>query len=307
MPLGNVRQSQSGVALGLHCTSNSRTWAVFGHFPCGNSAPEVNLGTGETCIPLLKMAGTGGTTLWCIEVTEEQKLTVEALFQHYGWDLVEHPAEPVENRQPQKEPEHVAEDNEGIEVLDQDQEDVTTEGQMPTTSRRQPRRRQSEGIEVLDQDQEDTVPTESQRPTTSRRQPRGRQPESQPTTSTRSSNTECPSCFCDPCVTSRPQRWLGSGNPPGDGNSAVRKTMYKKFWKVLNDRLAWYDPRYLDKKNRLWDAYLAGLDESNCWVPGKHNVTEQSVREIMPDCILHQVRGLYPNKPKVPYMDHKFF
>ncbi|CAH1253422.1 Hypp1176 [Branchiostoma lanceolatum] len=134
------------------------------------------------------MAGTGGTTLWCIEVTEEQKLTVEALFQHYGWDLVEHPAEPVENRQPQKEPEHVAEDNEGIEVLDQDQEDVTTEGQMPTTSRRQPRRRQSE---------------------------------SQPTTSTRSSNTECPSCFCDPCVTSRPQRWLGSGNPPGDGNSAA--------------------------------------------------------------------------------------
>jgi hypothetical protein len=33
---------------------------------------------------------------------------------------------------------------------------------------------------------------------------------------------------------------------------------------------------------------------------------ELTVREVMPDCVLHQVRQLYPNPKDVPYMGHFF-
>ncbi|XP_078602126.1 uncharacterized protein LOC144876560 [Branchiostoma floridae x Branchiostoma japonicum] len=235
--------------------------------------------TWETCIPLVKMAGTGDRSLWCIEVTDEQKMTIQALFAHSGWELIEHPYPTPQ-----------------VEAA-------------PQSTRKKPRRvsqkaqaddSQLQEIEVLDTEVPESAGGQHHTTTSQG------QPEPQPTTSSHS-DTECPHCFFDPCVTSRPQKWLGKGNPPGRGNSAVRKTLYKKFWKVLNDRLAWYDPRYIDKKNRMWQVYLDGLDENNCWVPGRHSPGEQSVREIMPDCVLHQVRQLYPNLPKVPYMDHKFF
>jgi hypothetical protein len=45
----------------------------------------------------------------------------------------------------------------------------------------------------------------------------------------------CVHCFCDPCVTGNPQAWLGNGQNPHPRNSGIRKRIYKKFWKLMND------------------------------------------------------------------------
>lgn len=59
---------------------------------------------------------------------------------------------------------------------------------------------------------------------------------------------ECMYCFCHPCVTTNRQIWLGNGSPPHARNSAIRKTKYKKFWTMMSVRCAWNHPRYIAKK-----------------------------------------------------------
>ena len=49
----------------------------------------------------------------------------------------------------------------------------------------------------------------------------------------------CPHCFLSPCVTSYRQSWLGQGANPHQRNSGLRKTRYKKFWKLMSDFGAW--------------------------------------------------------------------
>jgi hypothetical protein len=105
---------------------------------------------------------------------------------------------------------------------------------------------------------------------------------------------ECQFCFCQPCVTTRRQQWLGQGRPPMAGNNLLRKKKYKNFWTMMTRRGAWTHPRYLHKK-----AAAQGADENNvAWLP--------EVRDIMPDCVLNLVRGLYPNEKGIPYMGHKW-
>lgn len=104
----------------------------------------------------------------------------------------------------------------------------------------------------------------------------------------------CPFCFCDPCVTTYRPRWLGSGQRAKAGNNLIRKTRYKKYWKVLKDRGAWQHPSYIIKK-----AAAQGYGQNDyAWLP--------SVREIMPDCVLKIVRGLYPNPEGISYMGHRW-
>jgi len=104
----------------------------------------------------------------------------------------------------------------------------------------------------------------------------------------------CVHCFCDPCVTGNPQAWLGNGQNPHPRNSGIRKRIYKKFWKLMNDRNAFSCPHYIQKKSRM-----LARDQVDEYV-----VTV--AREIMPDCVLSVVRGLYPNPPSQPYMGHKW-
>lgn len=61
----------------------------------------------------------------------------------------------------------------------------------------------------------------------------------------------CPHCFCDPCVTTHRQGWLGNAVPHNDRNPSLRKIRYKKFWTMLDRRQAWINPRYQRKKSRL--------------------------------------------------------
>ncbi|XP_035668842.1 uncharacterized protein LOC118411091 [Branchiostoma floridae] len=259
------------------------------------------------------MAGTN-TKLWCIEVTEEQEMVIRALYGHNDWDLIEHPYPTLTN---DSHGSGLAEGN-----LQVEQQDTAMAGNQ-SSSKRTGRKRKNQR-ELGDKDSQPTSGQAANSTVTATQVQSALQvgqaedmtmSQSQPETTSSSSSshdqprseTECLDCFCDPCVTSRPQKWLGSGNPPGAGNSSLRRVFYKKYWKMLSDRCAWYDSRYVDKKTRMWQAYKNGLDQNNCWVPGRHSPDQQSVREIMPDCVLRQVRKLYPNPSHIPYMDHKFF
>ena len=119
---------------------------------------------------------------------------------------------------------------------------------------------------------------------------------------TEESAEECAFCFLSPCVTTHRQTWLGAGKNPNLTNRVTRKTKYKKFWSLMDYRQAWNHPRYLHKKEA---AMLEDdREERIVWCRGANART--SVREIMPECILKLVRGLYPNPPNVPYMSHKW-
>ena len=103
----------------------------------------------------------------------------------------------------------------------------------------------------------------------------------------------CPFCFMEPCVTANPQSWLGQGQQPRAGNNSVRKQKYRKFWNLLNNLGAWRNPSYIVKK--------ANANQM------QNGVTVFTLREIMPECVLKVVRGLYPNPAGVPYLGHKWY
>lgn len=107
-------------------------------------------------------------------------------------------------------------------------------------------------------------------------------------------SAECIHCLCTPCVTTHRQAWLGKGNPPRAGNNLIRKDKYKRFWKMMNDRGAWHDPRYQARKAQALGR--GPLEEQDGYLI--------TVREMMPDCILTLVRYLYPNPKNTRYMGH---
>jgi len=108
----------------------------------------------------------------------------------------------------------------------------------------------------------------------------------------------CPYCFLNPCCTTFRQGWLGHGQAAHARNHSTRKEKYRKFWSLLGALGAWVQPLYLAKKARVLHNEVSR--EELVWAGGI------TVREIMPECVLKLVRGLYPNLPGVPYMGHKW-
>ena len=98
-------------------------------------------------------------------------------------------------------------------------------------------------------------------------------------------------CFRAPCVTLRNHAWIGPGQGACDQNSAIRREKYSKYWKIMICLGAWTDPRYLQVKQ----------DRAN---GGEWAITHR--REVMPMCVLRQLRTLYPNPKGKSYMDHKW-
>lgn len=112
------------------------------------------------------------------------------------------------------------------------------------------------------------------------------------------SESECRFCFCSPCVTTHRQLWLPNQPAhPRAANSELRRQKYKKFWKIMDTLGAWRNAKYLRKKHRRF-----GVDDVDTVWAGVG-----SIREIMPQCILDLVRGIYPNPPGQPYMGHKWW
>ena len=110
---------------------------------------------------------------------------------------------------------------------------------------------------------------------------------------------ECPYCYLQPCVTTHEQRWLGRAQPPKLNNRLIRKEKYKKFWCIMDQRGAWKHPSYVHKKNL---AMTEDINGERVWIQSRTG----SPREIMPECILKVVRGMFPNPTGYPYMGHKW-
>ena len=101
-------------------------------------------------------------------------------------------------------------------------------------------------------------------------------------------------CFCSPRVTNVRQRWLGHGQDAHKRNSGIRKKLYRKFWSMLNTRRAWQQP--LNVRKKVIAICQDHVDETVVHVLG----------EIMMECVLKLVRGLYPNLPDPLYLGHKW-
>ncbi len=99
---------------------------------------------------------------------------------------------------------------------------------------------------------------------------------------------DCPFCFLTPCVTAHPHHFLGAGQAACAANSGNRRVRYGHYWKVISNMNGWRHTRYLAKKRQV----------------GEFAVYHR--REIMPECVLTQVRDLYPNPPGQAYMGHKW-
>lgn len=101
---------------------------------------------------------------------------------------------------------------------------------------------------------------------------------------------QCPYCFVNPCVatSNRNAPWIGNGQPPSNQNPQVRKGIYRRFWKCINNLNGWQLQQYIQKKIRI----------------GGNEGIVYHQREIMPECVLELVRGLYPNPKGVPYLGH---
>ena len=107
---------------------------------------------------------------------------------------------------------------------------------------------------------------------------------------------ECPYCFCAPCIVDEAnrQRWWPVQNAfPDTRNRKKRLETYKLFWAAMQNRDAWKDPRYQRKKREAlqrdphFSAYV--------WY---HR------RDIMPSCIVKQVRRWWPKEDSEEYVGH---
>ena len=104
---------------------------------------------------------------------------------------------------------------------------------------------------------------------------------------------ECVFCFCFLCVTCVRQQWLGHGQDAHRRNSRIRKKLYRKCWSMVNMPGAWRHPLYVCKKETA--MFRDHIDGTVVHV----------LREIMPECVLKLVRGLYPYPPDTPYLGYR--
>ena len=105
----------------------------------------------------------------------------------------------------------------------------------------------------------------------------------------------CPHCLCEPCITAPHNRqawWPSHPQEPKPGNSGSCKDCYRKFWAMLSNFGIWRKPAYLSKK-----AVALGRDP-------RRKTFVYHRREIMPDCVIKEVRHWFPNEEGKPYMGH---
>jgi hypothetical protein len=94
------------------------------------------------------------------------------------------------------------------------------------------------------------------------------------------------------CITNRPKVFLGHGQAACEKNIKICHGMCANYWKMLDNLGAWNknNPRYLQHKMQI----------------GGGECVVDHQREIIPVCVLREVRHLYPNLPDKPYMGHKW-
>ena len=98
----------------------------------------------------------------------------------------------------------------------------------------------------------------------------------------------CMYCRSAPCVLLSeilPARLRAFGQPRMT-NHMKRKGDYRSFYTILNCRGLWHDPVYIAQKEAL-----------GCYV--------EDVWELMPVCVVEDVRKQWPNPDGVPYCGHR--
>lgn len=112
-------------------------------------------------------------------------------------------------------------------------------------------------------------------------------------------SNECPDCFSQPCVLdkSNEQSWWPNRTAlPKKGNRALRRKLYKKFWTMLCHRGVWKDDRYVQRK--LSAIARDRRHHHFVWLSNTHR------RDLMPNCVIRQVRKWFPNLPGQEYVGH---
>lgn len=97
--------------------------------------------------------------------------------------------------------------------------------------------------------------------------------------------TGCEYCLQTRCITSSPFKPQARGNARIN-NHIKRRKDYKWYWRTLKDCGLWEDPVYQARKEQL-----------GCHI--------DDAREVMPHCVIKDVRERWPNPPHVPYQGHR--
>ena len=117
---------------------------------------------------------------------------------------------------------------------------------------------------------------------------------------TRADTDVCDQCLCAPCVTDETNRqsWWPSENPSArQTNSIKRKILYKKFWTMLCNRGI-----FQTQTDRKSEAISRDRQRNSfMW----HQRGTQ--RDILPNCVIQQVREWFQNPPSVSYVGHFWF
>ena len=113
-------------------------------------------------------------------------------------------------------------------------------------------------------------------------------PEGHYQTPDESHQISCSYCRTAPCILQNenlPSRLRAYGQPKMT-NHVKRKGDYKAFCTILKRRGLWRDLVYLQRKEAL-----------GCFI--------EDVREVMPVCVVEDVRKRWPNPHGVPYCGHR--
>ena len=94
----------------------------------------------------------------------------------------------------------------------------------------------------------------------------------------------CPFCLQVRCITSSAFKPQGRGNARITNHTKRRKD-YKWYWRTLKACGLWENPVYLAHKQQL-----------GCLI--------DDVSEVMPNCVVKDVRDRWPNPSGVPYQGH---
>ncbi|VDI00306.1 Hypothetical predicted protein, partial [Mytilus galloprovincialis] len=56
-----------------------------------------------------------------------------------------------------------------------------------------------------------------------------------------------------PCVavSNESAPWIGEGQQPSVEKTGIRKEIYKRFWKIMDNLGVWYTEDYLDRKKNI--------------------------------------------------------
>ena len=98
----------------------------------------------------------------------------------------------------------------------------------------------------------------------------------------------CTFCRNSPCILrseNLPARLRAHG-PQRMTNHCKRKADYRAFYTILKRKGLWRDDVYLQRKDAL-----------GCYI--------EDVREVMPVCVVEDVRKRWPNPDGVPYCGHR--